>query len=267
MLPDRYTIELCQAQGIIPETLELFRYWQVGMSGSELRDLALEKDVLGKATERRVSNVVKEGFANRFLAPDVVVSSPLIKRLVEGDVDTGFLREVFLIHTFRRNLILRDFLSEIYWPDFSAGQDYVDRDDVFRLIDRATVSGIIPKRWSEKTRERVGGYVLGTAHDFRLLGKPEGRSGKRRIEVFHPKEETLLYLAYDLHFSDLSESQILDHPDWQALGYSPEDVRPVLDQLMRSGHLIYQDAGDLVRVDWKYQTREELTDAILGSDH
>lgn len=267
MLPERYTVELCQAQGIVPETLELFRHWEKGMSGPELRDLALENDILGKATERRVSNVVKEGFANRFLSPGALSAATSIKRLVDQEADSVLLREIFLLYTMRRNLILRDFLCDVYWPDFSAGRDYVDRDDVFRLIDRATVSGVIPKRWSEKTRERVGGYVLGTAHDFRLVGKPEGRGGKRRIEIFHPKEETLLYLAYDLHFSELSESQVLKHPDWMALGYSPDDVRPVLDQLMRSGHLIYQDAGDLVRVDWKYQNREELTDAILGSNY
>ncbi len=262
----KYTVELGAAQGIIPETIDLFRQWDPGMDAVSLRTAVLENDVLGKATERRVKNIVHEGFFNRFIAAPSSEAAPGIKKLVESDYPVSLLREIFLIYAFRRNLIFRDFLTDTYWRGFSNGRESLEKDDVLSLIDDAVMTGKLEKKWSDSQRSRVASYVLGTAEDFRLVNKSLGRGGSRRIEMFQPHEPTLVYLAYDLHFSGSSDEAVLAHPDWEALGYAEEDVRQCFDQLTRSGELIFQDAGTMVRIDWKYKNREELTDGLIGTN-
>lgn len=259
-----YTTALTQAQGIIPESLELFRSWRPGEGRAEFAKRAIAENLLTSATERRAENVLKEGFSSRFLTEPAVEAAPALRQLVLGGLAQAKLRPILLVFAIRQHLIFREFLTEVYWPRFRAGSDTVTKRDSLELIERGESIGRFQKTWSPSVKKRVSAYVLGIAHDFGLVSEVCGAGGRRRIELFRLDLSTALFLSYDLHFQGLGPEAILRHPDWEALGLSPSDVRHELARISHQGHLIFQDSGDVASIVWNHPNLEAVADAILA---
>lgn len=260
----QYTTALTQAQGIIPESLELFDAWEPGEARPDFVNRALREGILHAAAQRRAENVLKEGFASRFLSDPAIHAAPALRKLIAEGLSQSKLRPILLIYAIRQHLIFREFLTEVYWPRVRASSDTVAKRDALDLIERGESIGRFQKTWSPSVKKRVGAYVLGIAHDFGLVSEVCGAGGRRRIELFRLDLSTSLFLAYDLHFQDLGAEAIITHPDWEALGLSPSDVRDELSRLSHHGHLLFQDSGDVASIRWNYPNLLAVADAILA---
>lgn len=259
-----YTTALAQAQGIIPESLELFEAWNPGEARPDFVNRALSDGMLSSATQRRAKNILKEGFASRFLSEPAIHAAPALRKLVLEGLSQSKLHPIFLIYAFRQHLIVREFLTEIYWPRVRASSDSVAKRDTLELIERGESIGRFRKTWSPSVKNRVSGYALGVAHDFGLVSEVCGAGGRRRLELFRLDLSTSLFLAYDLHLQDLGAEAIIAHPDWEALGLSASDVRDELSRLSHHGHLLFQDSGNVASIRWNYPTLLAVADAILA---
>lgn len=80
-----YTCQLGAGLGLIPETLDLLRIWEPGISAAKLADRAVSEGILARATARRVRNIVAEMFAPRFMVNGGEPAAHL-KRLVAGRI-------------------------------------------------------------------------------------------------------------------------------------------------------------------------------------
>lgn len=257
-----YSTALTQAQGITSECISLFDLWQEGMSAHQLFEVVQASNALGMDSERRLRNIVIEGFGSRFLREPYTQAAPSLKFILSHSRDHALLKQLILLYALRQHGIFFDFLTEEYWPAVRANRKTVRRSDISLLIDSGTVSGRLGKNWAESVKLRVSSYVMGIAEDFGFLGK--SRSGERPILLWSPHDFLILYLAYDLHFLGASDDEVANAPEWQALGLLREDVTLYLHRLQSQGHLIAQDTGHLCRIDWKYQTREELSHVLIS---
>lgn len=255
-----YSTALTQAQAIFTESAQLFELWQEGMSATSLFELAREKNVFGSASERRLRNIVIEGFASRFLRDPIAESTPTLKHLFNSCPDLQLLRQINLLYTARQHGILFDFIKDEYWPRAATHSAFIEPKDIHLLIDKGMLQGKLTKNWSDSVRKRVSSYVLGTATDLELLGPP--KSGRRPIEFWRPADKLLVYLAYDLHFYGYSDDEIASSAEWQLLGLSRRDVSECFTRLQQRGHWIIQDTGHLMRIEWTYQSRKEMGDAL-----
>jgi glycine/D-amino acid oxidase-like deaminating enzyme len=156
-------------------------------------------------------------------------------------------------------LILYDFIREIYWPRYSAGAQFLFREDSVHFIKSAQASGRIKTIWTDGNNIRIGRYILSALCDFKMLGEPHG--DRRQILPFSVSPSTLIYLAHELHFSNVSDAQILAHTDWELFGLTPSDVLNELRRLSGQGRFIIQ-VGDFVRVSWSCKTMEECLDVV-----
>jgi len=259
---EHYSTALAQAQGITSECLALFELWQKDMTAHQLFEFVQASNALGLDSERRLRNIVIEGFGSRFLREPYTQAAPSLKFILGHSPDHNLLKQLILLYALRQHGIFLDFLTEEYWPAVRANRKTVRRSDISLLIDSGTVSGRLKKNWSESVKARVSGYVLGIAEDFDFVGKH--RSGERPILLWSPHDRLILYLAYDLHFLGASDDEVADAAEWQALGLLREDVTLYLHRLQSQSHLIAQDTGHLCRIDWKYKTREELSHVLIS---
>lgn len=255
-----YSTALAQAQGIVEECLILFETWEAGQELPELFETVRGSNLLNVDSESRMRNITVEGFGSRFLREPHVAAAPYIKQLLET-APAALQREIVLLYAIRQHGIFFDFLTEIYWPAYRASGLAIDNSEVGTLIDRGRINGRLERDWSASVRKRVTSYVMGTAADFGLVGKAS--RGSRPILHWAPSEELILYIAYDLHFLDLDDNAVVAADEWAALGLEREDVILYLNRLSNQGHLTVQDSGALCRVDWNYNNREQLNDAIL----
>jgi hypothetical protein len=255
----RYTSQLGAGLGMLSETLDLLRLWESGMSASQLADRAVEVGLFSRTTARRARNLAVEMFAPRYLMNGGSVASRL-KLLAEQRVSGEALNQLFFLYTARAHQIFADFVTEVYWPKYSAGAAFLNKDDAKTFIVRAWENGRIAKRWSESVTDNVSGYLIGCCIDFGLVG--EGTRTQRPIKRFAIRPETALYLAHELHFASLSDAAVVRHPDWRLFGLEGGDVLRVLKTLGHDGHLVIQSSADLVQVSWKYRTMEDCLHAL-----
>lgn len=258
-IASHYTTNLSKAQGMVTETLELLELWEPDMTVGELKARVRAMGALGKATQVRVDDLVGRAFAQRYLI-DGGKPARWLRHLLLNRVPRGLLRQLILIYTARANLILHDFIREVLWLKYSSRAGEVTKQDAREFIDRAVSRGALENRWSDSMVERVTRYLLGTLADFELIAS--NRYGKRQIRPVFIMPETTVFLAYDLHFAGADDQEIARYRDWGLFGLLPADVIALLEKAATRGHLFIQHSGALVRMEWRYQTMEEMLDAL-----
>ncbi len=257
--PPHYTTNLSKAQGMVPETLELLELWEPGMSVGELKTRVRSMGALGKATQVRVDDVVGRSFAQRYLIDDGKPAQWL-RHLLLHRAPRGLLRQLILIYTARANLILHDFIREVFWLKYASRAGEVTKQDARDFIEKAVSRGALEKRWSDTMVERVTRYLLGTLVDFELI--VANQFGHRQIRPIFILPETVVFLAYEIHLAGAEDDAVVRHRDWGLFGLMLADVIALLEKAATHGHLFLQHSGALLRVEWKYQTMEEMLDAL-----
>jgi len=244
---------------MIDETIGLLRLWERGDSPSRLSEKAIQSGLFSRTTARRARNIVEEMFAPRYLVQQGQPAAAL-KSLVERNLPGDDLSQLFFLHTARAQAIFGDFVTEVYWPRYSAAAVCLTRAEAETFVYRALDTGRMQKRWTETTIRRVSGYLLGCCGDFGLTDS--GGRGERVIRRFALRPRVALYLAHELHFSGATDQALTQHSDWRLFGLEPHEVVLQLKSLAHDGHLIIQAAANLVQIAWKYPTMEDCVRAI-----
>ncbi|KSV61621.1 hypothetical protein N182_13670 [Sinorhizobium sp. GL2] len=231
------------------------------MSSSELHQLTLASGEFPTVSARRLQNVVLEAFAPRYLIDDAAPAKllkALSPRLAKDD-----LRALCFVHTCRANLILGDFVRQVYWPRYSAGASFVSGEDSLGFVKSAVSDGRTTTHWSSSTVTRVASYLLGACADFGLLGPMRG--GSRSINTFRVTPSVSSILAHDLHFRGLGDNALLRSSDWGLFGLEADDVLGELKRVALRGEIIVQSAGGLTQISWKFKSMEELANGFAQS--
>ncbi|MBC2690251.1 BrxA family protein [Pseudomonas kielensis] len=255
-----YTTQLQAGLGLLEETRQLLQVYQPGMSASQLYEAALASGRFPLVTARRLRNIVVECFAPRYMRDPYVAAR--LKSLVDH-FTTAELNQLLFIYTARANLVLADFVREVYWARYSAGRNDLQLEDVRTFVTNSVREGKTQKPWSETTIKRISSYLMGCCADYGLL-TTTGRN-QRSIAAYRILPKVAAYLAYDLKFSGLGDNQIVSSSDWDLFGLERTDVRDQLKRLSLQGLLIFQAASDVVHIGWTYKSMEELIDVIAQS--
>ena len=137
--PAGYTTQLQAGLGLIQETRSLLAIWQPGMSASQLYQQALHSGEFPNVSARRLRNVVAECFAPRYLVADGAPARYL--KQLSAVFSNAELAQLFFLYTSRANAILADFVREVYWERYAAGDDQVSHEDVKAFIRRGLDDG------------------------------------------------------------------------------------------------------------------------------
>tara|TARA_R110001592_G_scaffold93608_1_gene271674 strand:- start:2268 stop:3056 length:789 start_codon:yes stop_codon:yes gene_type:complete len=253
-----YTTQLQAGLGLIQETQTLLNLWEPGVDTTTLSRMVLESGQFPNVSARRLRNVVMECFAPRYLCENAQPAS-LLKEL--GNVlSPADIQQLLFRYTCRANAILRDFVTQVYWPHYATGHDTLHLDQAREFVIRANQSGKTTRLWSESTVKRVSSYLLGCCTDFGLLEK--GRGNLRKMVPYHCRPTVACVIAYDLHFAGVGDNGIMAHPDWELFALERHEVLDLLKRLALRGLLILQAASNVVRISWNCQNMEELRYAL-----
>ena len=255
-----YTTQLQAGLGLLEETRQLLQVYQPGMSASQLYEAALASGRFPLVTAWRLRTIVAECFAPRYMRDPYVAAR--LKSLVDR-FTTAELNQLLFIYTARANLVLADFVREVYWARYSAGRNDLQLEDARTFVANSVREGKTQKPWSETTIKRISSYLMGCCADYGLL-TTTGRN-QRSIAAYRILPKVAAYLAYDLKFSGLGDNQIVSSSDWDLFGLERADVRDQLKRLSLQGLLIFQAASDVVHIGWTYKSMEELIDVIAQS--
>ena len=252
--PGMYTAHLQAGLGLIEETQLLLNLWRKGMNATDLYRLALNSGTFPNVSARRLRNLVLEGFAPRYLRPDGMPATYL--KCLTATLSSAELSQLCFLYTCRANQILADFVRNVYWERYAAGDSVLSTDDAQRFVRQATGSGRTETVWAESTIKRVSSYLIGCCADFGLLDQRS--SAGRRMAVWRIETTVAGFLAHELHFWGLGDNANLARPDWQLFGLTPADTREEFKRLSLRGYFILQSAGEVTHIGWKYKSMEEF---------
>ena len=168
--------------------------------------------------------------------------------------------QLLFIYTSRANLILRDFVHEVYWAMYSSGRDQLTRDDARSFVIQAKQNGKTTTPWSESTIRRVSAYLTGCCVDFGLLASTT--RGIYKILPFRIEPKVALILAHELHFAGHSDMRVIASPDWELFGLDRVDVLNEFKRQALAGAWIVQSATDITDISWHYHSWEALIHVI-----
>jgi hypothetical protein len=261
-MTERYTTRLSAGQSMIDETLIALDLWQEGMDAHSLMQSALETGRLPKMSARRLRNFVFECFKPRYLVNEATPAR-LLKTL-QPVLTIKEFEQLLFIYTCRANLILIDFVREVYWPAYASGRNEISNEEARMFIDQAISNNKTTTQWSENMVSRVAGYLTGTCAEFGLLEK--GHKSVRRIVSYRLEQRVAAILVYELHFAGHGDNSLVSHCNWALFGLQPADVIDELKRLALKDWLILQAAGNVIRIGWKHDSMEEVIDALTHGE-
>lgn len=255
----QYTNTISKGSALLEETRTLLRAWQPGESLNEFCERVLREDLLGRMTAYRATDIVRRVFARRYLRPD---NKPalLLKRLLERKHSGQLFSDLCLLYTSRNDDVIRDAVTQLYWPALSEGRLTLAPAHVVEFLRQAERDARIPQPWSEQVKLKAARGVLKAMADFGLL--VDVSRGRRELIHFRPTDRTVVFLAYDLHFDGSTDAGVVDHQDWALFGLTRRDVASALDRLSGEGWWMAQIAGSVVRITWKHASMEDVADAL-----
>jgi len=164
-----YTTQLSAGQGMIDESRMLLDLWQPDMKSSELYQTALDSGYFPNVSARRLRNIVAECFAPRFLVKKNYPAAVL--KNLKNCLSSTELAQLFFLFTARANPILADFMRGVYWAKYASGQDSISNEDAKNFVVEANQNSKTIRYWSERTIQRMAGYLTGCCADFGMLEK------------------------------------------------------------------------------------------------
>ncbi len=253
----KYSTNLTKNRALIVETIKIFQEYNEGMSFVELEQQVISTGLLSPLSTNRITSILRLGLKPRYFQ-DVNITNRIKKLTAVTYQD--FIQLLYL-YTARTDALLYDFAIQVYKQRIEEGRTQISKEEVTRFLREAVQNGFIKKEWNIDMQEYVIQGLFQTLVDFGFLKKTIGEI--RLFVPFSPSDRILLYLAYELHFSGLSDLSVVNHSDWGLFLLSKDRVLMSFKKMDFQNHLILQQAADVLQITWNYKSMDEVINAIL----
>jgi hypothetical protein len=227
---------------LIEETYAVFRDWDYALSKLENLKRVRKENTIGATSTNWALNVTK--VLNRRFEPGGR-DRPLVE-LAKSGCDREVWKPLLLYHMTRDEFLVRDFLVNWLYPQFTAGAYRLRAEDVFPYLQALTKKKGIEwsGKWSEVTLKRVGSGLLRIAVDFGLL---QGAQSREFASYYLP-EESFLYLLHAMMDTEANARRVINAEDWRMYLMDSADVERELLRLHQFRKLHYEVAGSLAQI-------------------
>jgi len=250
-----YNSDLLKGTGLIQETMVLIDLYREGMTKQELIDQVIEFNPLAKEHSNRTKDIVNHAFHRRFLKNDVD-SVIEIQQMRNRSVSLEIISQILFIYTCRANLILFDFVKEVFQQQSKNGNPILSEKLALDFIKMSVQDGRIPKTWSDSTRERVARHINACLNDFKLI------DNAKKIMPFFINDLTANYWMHKQHFKGVSDQAIINLDEWNLFGLERHDVINLVHRLSLAGSFLFQHSGEIIKINWKYKSMKEFINGI-----
>ena len=219
----------------------------------------IRENALGKASRSWTREVITRAFLPRFVDGEPKTTWKPLKILGSKSVDLSIIRTVMYYHTAKIDAFLYDFVTTDLFERYYTGQMNLSAADVLRCIQNASPDKF-DKPWSDSVKGRLSRGVMSTLRDFGIL---EGKA-KKKIADFYLPIEAFVYVAFLIHSHVSAGEMILNHDDWKLFLLKSQGVERMFLEAHQLGFLNYNAAGKLIRIEFEFNSTEELADDIAS---
>jgi hypothetical protein len=256
MKKNLYNIDLCKGTGLISESLALFEIYKQNKSKAEMLKGIIDNNLLGKTSEKRISDILEFGLYKRYVSYGAEVPVYL-HELRNANISLEKIKQILFIYSCKANPVLLDFVIQVYWKTYYTGNRKFEVAYARKFIADAFKSGVIKNKWSDGTIKRMSSYLISTLKDFNLI------DSKNNMLNYTISDIAANYLLHILYFHGFNENQILEAKEWMLFGLKSEDeVLEVLKRLSFTGNFVIQHSGEITRITWNNKSMREFINGI-----
>lgn len=227
---------------LIEETYGVFRAWDDRLSKTENLKRARQDNTMGAGSANWAQNV-SWALSRRF--DPAGRDRPLVE-LAKAGCDREVWKPLLLFHLTRDDFLVRDFLVNWLYPQFTAGAYLLGVEDVLPYLQALNRNKGLDGfgSWSESTLNRVASGLLRLAVDFGLLKGTR----TREFASYHLPEPSFLYLVHAILDARANARRVIEAEDWHLFLMDATDVERELFRLHQFRTLHYEVAGSLARL-------------------
>lgn len=256
----RYTCNLMKGVALA-ESRQLLLEWQPGEDRASFSARVAGANLLGKASRRRVRDLVQSVFWPRFFAGNVPPGE-LAQMMLKVISDTATAFRLVYYHAALADRLLYDFVTQWLLALYQEGRHQVVVDDGVAFIEKQIQSGLIKPPWSENVKLKTAQGLLAACRDGGIL---RGTVKKEFAPVQLPRP-VFLYMAYYLKGLVASAARLVAHPDWGLFLLTPTQVEELFLEAHQAGDLGFYCAGGIMRVEWPYPDLARFVRGFTGTN-
>ena len=257
-----YTVTgLIKSSGLLADVSLLVSAWDESKSVEENFEAAVRRNLFGKASRRRVSDILRV-FRGRYLPDDG--SDRAFRLFVGSSLPSEVTDRVVYYYTALAEPAIYDFVTDYLYARYQRGARTVTIRNAQEFIAEAMRAGKTEGKWdSENTRERVAQGLLSTLRDFGILSGAV-KSPQKTLAPAHLPVLAFAYVAFHLKQSEPSGERMINHRHWRLFFLSPHDVEGYLAEADARKLLTYQAAGSIIRIEFPADDFVEYAHALTG---
>ncbi len=251
-----YTSRIIKASALIADTKVLLGEWNLSQSVAENLNRARRENIFGKASRRRVKDILRI-FRQRYF-DDSDIGGALVT-LAQGDAPAQWLDSLLYFFAAQSDRTLRDTVVEVVYPRQVAGYTDLPVDYVVRAIRNWVAEGKTTTAWNDETIGRVAQGLMATMRDFGVL---QGAAHKHMSPVYLPTPAFTL-IAFWLKQHERSGNRVLHSDDWKLFFLPVQGVERFFIEAHQEHLLNYQAAGSVIRIEFPANTLTEYAQFFL----
>ena len=251
-----YTSRIIKASALIADTKVLLAEWNLTQSVAENLDRARRENIFGKASRKRVEDILTI-FRQRYF-DDADVGTALV-RLTQNGAPAQWIDPLLYFFSAQNDRTLRDIVVEVLYPRHLAGYTDLPVEVVVRAVRNWVAEGKTTTPWGDKTILRVAQNSVAALRDFGVL---EGAAKKRLTPIYLPTPSFAL-IALWLQRRERSGHLVLQSDDWRLFFLPVEGVERFFIEAHQEHLLTYNAAGSVVRIEFPVASLTEYAYALL----
>jgi cytochrome P450 len=255
-----YTSRIIKASALIADTRVLLAEWDLAQPAPENLDRARRQNIFGKASRKRVEDILVI-FRQRYF-DDEDVGRTLVT-LTQSGAPAQWIDPLLYFFSAQNDRTLRDLVVEVLYPRHLAGYADLTIEYVVRAVRSWAAEGKTTTKWGDRTAQRVAQGLMATLRDFGVL---EGAVNKRLTPVYLPTPSFAL-IAFWLQQRERSGQLVLQSDDWKLFFLPVEGVERFFIEAHQQHLLTYHAAGSVIRIEFPASSLTEVAHVLLERAH
>ena len=251
-----YSSRIIKASALLADTKVLLAEWDLQQSVADNLDRARRENIFGKASRKRVEDILQI-FRQRYF-DDADVGSGLVTLARDG-APAGWLDPLLYFFAAQNDRTLRDMVVEVIYSRQAAGYTDLPVEVVIRALRQWVAESKTTTQWGEETITRVAQGFMATLRDFGVL---QGAVHKRIAPVYLPNASFALAALW-LQGREQSGERLLRSEDWKLFFLSVDAVERFFIESHQQHLLTYQAAGSVVRIEFPALSLTEYAHVLL----
>jgi hypothetical protein len=255
-----YTSRIIKASALIADTKLLLAEWDLSHPVEDNLDRAQRRNIFGKASRKRVQDILKIFRQRYFDEPDVGAA---LVTLAQNGASSQWIDPLLYFFSAQNDRTLQDVVIEVIYPRLLAGRQDLPKEVVIRAIRDWVAEGKTTTDWGEATIDRVAQGIIATLRDFGVL---EGTAHKRLSPITLATPAFALIALWLTHREQSGDITL--HSDaWRLFFLPVEGVERFFIEAHQEHLLEYYAAGSIVRIEFPAETLEAYAHVLIETAH